>query len=547
MANAVGDGCQATSAILNSPTDVEVDAAGNIYIADQQGQRVRLVLASTGVISTIAGTGVPGFSGDGGAATSAQLWLPTSLALDQASGALYIADENNHRIRRLQGGIITTFAGNGVAASAGDGGLPTDASLNLPSGIARTTGGTLYVAEQGGHRVRMITGTITTAVGTGTRGYSGDGGLSDEAMLASPYAVAVDQFGNVYITDTGNHRVRRVDPSGTIVTVAGTGISGTTGDGQLASDAKIFYPLGVSVHSQTGDLFLSDTFSHRVRVIRNATFIAPPPTPTPTATATATATPAPDADGDGLSDAAELLQGTNPNDPDTDNDGFNDPPDLSFDGVNTNAAADNCPTISNPSQVNTDAAPIANGPNLGGDDTTIGNGDRFGNACDSDDDNDNAADTAEPLFPAAGCLAATAPTNPLDRDSDGDHLLDGWECQNGSDPSNAASKFLGTGSPDADGDNINDVWESRGHATSSSSLDTDGDGCSDLVEVASVDGNLNVGTVDSLAVARAAFGIWLPDPQQDEAFDLTKNGTVDIADRLFVARAAFIWAPPACT
>jgi hypothetical protein len=197
--------------------------------------------------------------------------------------------------------------------------------------------------------------------------------------------------------------------------------------------------------------------------------------------------------------------------------------------------------------MNTDSAPFANGPNVPGDDVSIANGDRFGDACDSDDDNDAAPDSAEPGYPDPTCSVATGPTNPLDRDSDGDHLLDGWECQNGSDPVNPGSKSLGSGSGDADGDNIPDLWERRGHNTSFSSLDTDGDGCVDLVEIASVDGNEVVGDTDRLAVARRALGIFPPDPDQDYVLDMSKNGTIADEDRLFVARAALIWSPPPCS
>jgi DNA-binding beta-propeller fold protein YncE len=211
--NSVGDGCPATSATLLSPTDVEVDSAGNIYIADQQGHRVRRVNASTGSIETVAGTGSPGFSGDNGPATSAKLSHPTGLALDPSTNALYVTDENNQRVRKIEGGVITTFAGTGAIGSGGDGGLAVNASVNLPTGIVRSPTGVIFVAEQGGHKVRMISGgIITSAVGTGTRGYSNDGGLAEEAMIASPYALALDAQGNLYIADTGNHRVRRVDP-----------------------------------------------------------------------------------------------------------------------------------------------------------------------------------------------------------------------------------------------------------------------------------------------------------------------------------------------
>jgi hypothetical protein len=198
-------------------------------------------------------------------------------------------------------------------------------------------------------------------------------------------------------------------------------------------------------------------------------------------------------------------------------------------------------------QTNTDSAAILNGPQLAGDDVTAGMGDRFGNACDADDDNDGASDTAEAAFPDATCTAATGPTNALDRDSDGDHLLDWWECQNGSNPLNSTSRALGSGSADADGDHVLDLWERRGHGTSLSSLDSDSDGCPDLVEVASVDTNRAVGDADRLAVARRVLGIWPADPDQDYAFDHTKNGVMEDTDRLFAARAALIWVPPPCS
>jgi hypothetical protein len=219
--------------------------------------------------------------------------------------------------------------------------------------------------------------------------------------------------------------------------------------------------------------------------------------------------------------------------------------DSDSDGIND--AADNCATIANPSQQNTDAAPLDNGL-APGDEATILRGDALGDACDGDDDNDGLSDTLEGVFPIPGCSVASAATVPLDMDSDGDHLRDGWECAMGSDPASAASKALGTGTTDADADRINDLWESRGYNASGTSTDSDGDACHDLVEIASIDGNLAVGDPDRLSVARRALNIWPPQAAQDYVLDINKNGTVDDADRVFVARAALLpdWLPKSC-
>jgi hypothetical protein len=252
-----------------------------------------------------------------------------------------------------------------------------------------------------------------------------------------------------------------------------------------------------------------------------------------------------DPDGDAVPNLADLTQGTLPCDPDSDDDGFLDLQDTSHTGPNVNPAADNCPTVNNGAQTNTDAAFEPNGTNVPGDDATIGNSDILGDACDPDDDNDTLSDAAE-LSPPV-CASATAATSSTERDSDGDHLADSWECANGSDPSNASSKFVGTGAGvDADLDRIPDLYENRGYNTSSGSADTDGDGCSDSVEVGSVDGNRAVTDADRLAVARRVFGIYGPQPDQDYVLDLGKNGVVDETDRLLVTRLILVYAIPPC-
>jgi hypothetical protein len=223
------------------------------------------------------------------------------------------------------------------------------------------------------------------------------------------------------------------------------------------------------------------------------------------------------------------------------------PPDIDGDGVLNEL--DNCPTDANPSQSNTDAEVRANGPNVPGDDASWVNHDDLGNACDPDDDNDGLSDSEEA---SGGVYCDGLETSPLMLDTDGDRLADAWECANGSDPSFAGSKYLGNGATDGDGDRIPDNWERRGYngATSGPLMhDTDGDGCHDMVELASVDANRVITDADRLAVARRALGMWDAEPLQDYALDIDKNGVVGDSDRLFVARAALLpgWVPKSCS
>jgi hypothetical protein len=225
--------------------------------------------------------------------------------------------------------------------------------------------------------------------------------------------------------------------------------------------------------------------------------------------------------------------------------------DTDLDGVAD--ASDVCPYTFDPGQTNTDGAPLDNGPNVPGNDVTIVNGgDANGDACDTDDDNDGLTDVDELGLPGPACPAAAAPTDPLDMDSDGGHRTDGWECANGTDPNNPAAEFLGAALPDGDGDNIPGHWEARGYNSSDSNTDTDGNGCWDMVELASVDGNMAVTDADRLAVARRALNIPpfnVPIATQDYVLDIDKNGTVGDPDRLFVARAALLpapWVPKSC-
>ena len=262
-----GDGGPAVEAELYNPYGVAVDGAGNLYIADTFNHRIRKV-DSSGVITTIAGTGERGFSGDEGPAVEAWLYNPYGVAVDGA-GNLYIADTDNHRIRKVDStGTITTVAGTGERGFGGDGGPATAAQLAPPAGVAVDGAGNLYIADRGNHRIRKVdsTGTITTVAGTGERGFGGDGGPATAARLTFPRGVAVDSAGNLYIVDRGNHRIRKVDSAGVITTVAGTGERDFSGDGGPAVEAELYYPLGVAV-DEAGNLYIADTDNHRIRKV----------------------------------------------------------------------------------------------------------------------------------------------------------------------------------------------------------------------------------------------------------------------------------------
>jgi len=243
-----------------------LDSAGNLYIADSGNRRVRKV-TSAGIISTIAGTGVQGFSGDGGPATSAQLNTPASIIF--SAGNLYIADSSNQRIRRISSdGTITTVAGNGVTGFSGDGGPATGASLAFPLGMAMDSGGNLYFADGNNNRVRRISpaGVITTVAGDGVGHFAGDQGPASSASLDVPEDVAFDGAGNLYIADAGNNRVRKVDSSGLISTLAGMGDNGFSGDGGPATEAMLNFPWGLTTDF-TGSVYIADRVNSRVRVV----------------------------------------------------------------------------------------------------------------------------------------------------------------------------------------------------------------------------------------------------------------------------------------
>ena len=271
-----GDGGSATSAAFDQPRAAAVGPDGSVYIADTFNHRIRRVDPG-GAVTTLAGTGEPNFSGDGGPAAAATLQLPQGLAVDPPGAALFVADSGNHRIRRvdLATGVITTFAGGPVPGFAGDGGPATAALLEDPKGVVAAPSGDVYIADSGNERLRRVdrSGTITTVAGSGATGFAGDGGPATAAQFDAPRAVALDGAGNLYVADDNNDRVRRIDPAGIITTVAGSGTEGFAGDGGPAVAAQLNHPRGVVVDGR-GVLFVVDSMNHRVRGVDPSGFIA---------------------------------------------------------------------------------------------------------------------------------------------------------------------------------------------------------------------------------------------------------------------------------
>jgi len=274
----LGDNGQATNAGLFNPYAITVDSAGTIYIASRKDNRVRKVDAGSKIITTIAGTGVAAFSGDGGLATAAQLNLNVGLpglAVDK-SGNVYIADYFNNRIRKVDAStkIITTIAGTGTAGYSGDGGAATSAKLNGPAGIVTDASGNIFFTDNNNNVVRRIDGAtkiITTYAGNGNGGFGGDGGAATSAMFNYPEGIALDAKGNLFIADEYNYVVRKVDAATKVITtVAGTNVKGNTGDGGAATAATMGFVLGIAVDT-AGNIFVVDQSYHTVRKITAAT------------------------------------------------------------------------------------------------------------------------------------------------------------------------------------------------------------------------------------------------------------------------------------
>jgi hypothetical protein len=290
-----GDGGTATSARLNWPLDVEPTADGGFLIADLGNKRVRRV-SPAGVITTVAGTGAAGTTGDGGPATSARLDAPTGVAIT-GDGGFLVADAGAHRVRRVSpGGTITRVAGDGHPGGTGDGGSAVAARLNAPVGVAALSDGGFLVTEYEGHRVRRVSaaGVITRVAGTGSVGFSGDGGAATAARLNKPIGVSTTSDGGFLIGDSLNGRVRKVSAEGTIVTVAGGGEPGHAGDGAPAVLARLRSP-SAAVENTNGAILIADTEDNRLRLVegRPSADGAPPaqvPRPLPARTGVVHAT-----------------------------------------------------------------------------------------------------------------------------------------------------------------------------------------------------------------------------------------------------------------
>jgi sugar lactone lactonase YvrE len=269
-----GDGALATQTPIFLPQGVVEDAAGNLYLSGSNNDRIRRVDAVTGVITTVAGDGNPGYSGDGGPATQAMINTPAGIMIDGA-GDIYFADTGNHAIRRIEATtqIITTVAGTPtVQGYHGDGGSATTATLSLPEGIVFDTAGDLYIADTGNDAVRevnAVTGIITTVAGTGIAGYMGDGGAATAARLNSPWSLAIAADGSLYIADLTNNVVRRVN-NGIITTVVGNGTMGFGGDGAAPAAAELNAPASI-VFDPAGDLYIADSANNRIRKVYAST------------------------------------------------------------------------------------------------------------------------------------------------------------------------------------------------------------------------------------------------------------------------------------
>ena len=275
----------ATSAVLGYPWSIACDNSNNLYIADQNNHRIRLITAATGIITTIVGTGTSSYSGDGAAATSATMNTPLGVTYDSLNN-LYITDAYNQRIRKVSGGIITTFAGSGATGSLsgsfiGDNGQATAATLNVPTFVTTDSSNNLYITDNCNQRIRKITistNIINTIAGSGATGctsgsFTGDNGQATAATFNGPVGLAVDSSGNLYIGDTGNHRIRKVAVStGVITTIVGTGGVGYSGDNAVATSATIYYPQGVAVDT-SGNIYIADQYNNRIRKVTISTGI----------------------------------------------------------------------------------------------------------------------------------------------------------------------------------------------------------------------------------------------------------------------------------
>ncbi len=283
-----GDGGPATDASIPSAHDVTVDSVGNIFISDFHYNKIRKINSLTNIIDAFAGTGMVGSTGDGGPAINAKFNSLASICIDTSNDALYISDAFNYRIRKINliTGIISAFAGTGTSGYTGDGGPATAARFSRVLGLCADRAGNIYIGDWDNARIRKVaiaTGVVTTYAGNGTIGYSGDGGPALSAMIAKPSSLCMDTCDNMYFADEDNQVVRRIDAaSGIITTVAGNGTAGYSGDGGPATAAQFNHPAGVKIDN-SGNLYISDYFNHRVR---RMTIVPPAPTVSVTIAAT---------------------------------------------------------------------------------------------------------------------------------------------------------------------------------------------------------------------------------------------------------------------
>ena len=270
-----GDGGLDTSAELHTPCQVAIDSHGNLYIAEYYNHVVRKVSVSNTII-TFAGIGLPGYSGDGGLATNARLNEPAGISFDRFDN-LYIAEKGNNCIRKVTpSGIISTIAGMAMlpAGYSGDGDSARTAQLNEPCGVATDTNGNIYIADAANNRIRKInsSGIITTIAGMGGAGFGGDGGPASVAYLYGPHGVSTDKAGNIYIADLGNIRIRKILTNDTIYTIAGNGTYGSNGNGGPAKYAQLYSPDNVAIDTP-GNVYIADNNNNCIRIVNTSGII----------------------------------------------------------------------------------------------------------------------------------------------------------------------------------------------------------------------------------------------------------------------------------
>jgi sugar lactone lactonase YvrE len=264
-----GDGSFASKASITTPQGLSIDKTGNIYISDSKNSKIRKVNTS-GIIITIAGWGAPGMSGDGGPATAAKINIPSGIVLDK-SGNIIFSDSYNHRIRKIDtAGIITTIAGTGLSGYTSDDTLAIHSRLNTPCGLALDDDGNLYIADRMNHRIRKVNtdGIISTVAGMGLAQYSGDGGQATLAAINRPNDVKISPDGDIIIADTYGHAVRKVKKDGTIISIAGSGdgLFGFGGDEGVIGQSRLFYPFSLAI-DKTGNIYVADRNNNRIRRI----------------------------------------------------------------------------------------------------------------------------------------------------------------------------------------------------------------------------------------------------------------------------------------